>query len=544
MKGSYVSFKEHGYLSSAKNIPPRKHFLLNASIGREQAISIRPRNSHSIETEAQPTVIPVLIVGAGPVGLTMAIELARFRVPVRIIDKGASRSDKSKALAVWSRTLELLDRSGGAEVFVAAGMKVHAANFISGANVLGHINLDNIDSAYRFALMLPQPETERLLEERLQSYGVRVERQAELTAITQSGDHVSSIVHRADGGDETIESDWLLGCDGAHSTVRHKLGIDFVGDTIPTDFILADVRVEGLAIRDGELAILSHEEGLLAFFPMPSKRFRVIADVGSSGATRRADPTFEEVQAIVDRRCSDRVKLSDPVWISVFTINERKVDDYRLGRVFLAGDAAHVHSPAGGQGMNTGMQDAFNLAWKLALLARGIGVPGPLLESYTPERGPIAAEVIADSGRLTRIVASKNHLAREVRDFVGRMVFGFSIVQHAMADRLSETAVAYSDSPLNGKSTKGVPGPKVGHRIISGAPFGAGDTPRFAVMAAQSDSARAFLKRHAPIVEDTVRPPISDKGIWLVRPDGYVALVASAGHWEDLDSYLQRLTAR
>ena len=485
---------------------------------------------------------PVLIVGAGPVGLTMAVELARFGVPLRIIDKAASRSDKSKALAVWSRTLELLDRSGSAEEFVAAGMKAHAANFMSGAEVFAHINLDNVDSAYRFALMLPQPETERLLETRLESYGVRVERQAELTAITQSGDRVNSVVHYADRGEETIESEWLLGCDGAHSTIRHKLGIDFVGDTIPTDFILADVHIDGLATPNNEVAILSHEEGLLAFFPISAERFRIIADVGPSDATRRAEPTFEEVQNIVDRRYPSRIKLSNPVWTSVFTISERKVADYRLGRVFLAGDAAHVHSPAGGQGMNTGMQDAFNLAWKLALVIRGFGMSGPLLDSYTRERGPVAAQVIADSGELLRVAATRNFFAREIRNFVAHMVFGFSIVQRAMAQRLSETAIQYSDSPLSGKSAKKLPGPAVGHRIVAGAPFGSGDTPRFALIAAETDGARALVKRHASILEAAIRPPIDDKGIWLVRPDGYVALTAPAGYWEDVDQYLRRLS--
>ncbi|HEX3350960.1 MAG TPA: FAD-dependent monooxygenase, partial [Acetobacteraceae bacterium] len=182
---------------------------------------------------------PVLVVGAGPVGITMACELARYGVTVRIADKAAQRTDKSKALVLWSRTLELLDRGGGSAPFIDAGFKVGAVNFIAGHQAIGHLSMDSVESPYPYALMLPQPETERLLEERLGNLGIRVERQVELASFTSRDDGVEAVLRHADGRVETVSSDWLIGCDGAHSTVRHGLGAAFAGETMDSDWMLA-----------------------------------------------------------------------------------------------------------------------------------------------------------------------------------------------------------------------------------------------------------------------------------------------------------------
>ena len=187
----------------------------------------------------------VLVVGAGPVGLTMAAELARYRVPVRIIDQAPAPTDKSKALGVWSRTLELLDRAGCAEAFVSAGLKSSAATIRSGSERIAHIRFDSVASPFQFLLMLPQSETERLMGERVRSLGITIERSVELTGFDDLGQGVSCAIRHADGREETIEASWLIGCDGAHSLVRHKLGMAFEGDTLATNFILADVHVAG-----------------------------------------------------------------------------------------------------------------------------------------------------------------------------------------------------------------------------------------------------------------------------------------------------------
>ena len=187
----------------------------------------------------------VLIVGAGPVGLTMAAELARYGVSVRIVDKSTRRTDKSKAVVLWSRTLELLDRAGCTGAFVTLGNKVDAANIIADKTVIGHVNFSDVDSPYPFALMLPQSDTERLLEEHLGRLGINTQRQTELSSFEQDESGIRAVVRNADGQEEVVKADWLIGCDGAHSAVRHGLGLSFLGNTLQSDWILADLHLGG-----------------------------------------------------------------------------------------------------------------------------------------------------------------------------------------------------------------------------------------------------------------------------------------------------------
>jgi 2-polyprenyl-6-methoxyphenol hydroxylase-like FAD-dependent oxidoreductase len=206
----------------------------------------------------------VLIVGAGPVGLTMACELARYGVPLRVVDTSAHRTDKSKAIVIWSRTLELLDRGGGSRPFVDAGFKVHGANFLANdGEVVGHVSLDAVKSPYPYALMLPQSDTERLLEERLQSLGVAVDRQTEVTNFASEVDRVEATLRRPDGSMETVTADWLVGCDGAHSIVRHRLGVPFTGVTMNSDWMLADVHMRGYPFPDTEVSVFGRSKGRL-----------------------------------------------------------------------------------------------------------------------------------------------------------------------------------------------------------------------------------------------------------------------------------------
>ena len=380
----------------------------------------------------------VLVIGAGPVGLTMAAELARYGVGVRIVDKAAQRSDKSKALVLWSRTLELIDRMGCGASFVEAGRKVREAEIISGGATIARVNFDGLKTPHPYGLMLPQSETERLMEHHLNSLGVEVERPVELIRFVADEDAVTAFLRRPDGGEETVDVDWMIGCDGAHSVVRHGLGMEFEGDTMPSHFILADLHLTGGLPMD-EIKTYWHEAGVLVIFPISPGRYRVIADVGEPKAGGHTpDPTLEEVQLLLDQRGPAGIRASDPVWLSGFTINERKVADYRAGRVFLAGDAAHVHSPAGGQGMNTGMQDAINLAWKLALVCRGSASPEPLLGSYSAERSEVGREVLANAGRLTTIALVRGAIAQSIRNHLASMLFGFSPVKRAVTNQMSD----------------------------------------------------------------------------------------------------------
>lgn len=495
----------------------------------------------------QTTVRPqVLIAGAGPVGLTAAAELARYGISVRIVDQAAQRTDKSKALVLWSRTLELLDRAGCTPTFVAAGMRVTAANILAGSERIAHVDLTCILSNYNFALMLPQSDTERLLEEHLGRLGVTVERQTELTGFTADADGVIAQLRRGDGGVESLRAPWLLACDGARSMVRHALGLPFGGETLPSDWILADCHLHGYPFPESEIAVYWHQDGAFAVFPISPGRFRVIADVPASGAEHPAPPTLEQVQAVMERRGPQGCRASDPIWLSTFRINERKVDRYRAGRVLLAGDAAHIHSPAGGQGMNTGMQDAFNLAWKLALVCAG-ACPDELLESYSSERSAVGDTVLKAAGRLTKLATLRNHGVQAIRNRIAHLAFGLSPVRDALAKSMSEVSIGYPSSPLNGPGMHFTPGPSPGERVAPVAgqlPVGAGRAPRFALFARADEASAQLLARFPQLLEPSVRAPLSPGGAWLVRPDGYVACAAVDYEIDVIGEYLEALLAR
>jgi 2-polyprenyl-6-methoxyphenol hydroxylase-like FAD-dependent oxidoreductase len=265
--------------------------------------------------------------------------------------------------------------------------------------------------------MIPQSDTERLLEEHLARFGLKVERQVELKQFQSNADGVSCTLLHPGGREEIAEASWLIGCDGAHSTVRHQLGMEFRGSTLLSDWILANIHLNGVSGAPA-INIFWHAQGMLAIFPLQGTRYRMIADVGESsgsiGEGNRPTPTIEEVQRILDVRGPGGIQAGDPIWLSAFSINERKVSDYRSDRVFLAGDAAHVHSPAGGQGMNTGMQDAYNLTWKLALVSRAICAPEPLLSSYSAERSAIAKLVLEATGKATAMAVIRGGICRFV----------------------------------------------------------------------------------------------------------------------------------
>ena len=479
----------------------------------------------------------VMIIGAGPVGMTLAAELARYGIKPRIVDKAARRTDKSKALVLWSRTLELLDRGIGSAPFRAAGFTVDAVNFATGHKRIGRLALGSADTLYPYAMMLPQSETERLLEERLAELGVVVERNVEVTQVAPGAEGARLVLKHADGSSEDVEADWLAGCDGAHSIARHALGASFQGQTNPSDWVLADVKISGYPAPDNEMSIYWHQEGAFVIFPITPGRYRVVMDLPGSGAAVAPTPTLAEVQALMDRRGPGGMVASDPFWLSGFRINERKVSRYRFGRVFLAGDAAHVHSPAGGQGMNTGMQDAFNLGWKLAAVLQGAAGEA-LLDSYSQERNQVGEHVLKMAGRMTMAGTLRHPWAQRLRNGVAGFMLKRAQVQHFMAALMTEITIGYPDSPLNGP---GLPaGPKPGRRLrpVAGqTPPGSGERPLFALYGA-GDGLQGLVERFPALVAAEIRSPLQD-GIWLVRPDGYVACAAKTAG--EIEAYLRGL---
>jgi 2-polyprenyl-6-methoxyphenol hydroxylase-like FAD-dependent oxidoreductase len=393
--------------------------------------------------------LDVLICGAGPVGLTLATMLHYQGIDnFRIIDKAPAPSDKSKALVVWPRTLELMEKPGLVSALMESGILSHGVNIYADGKRLLHFSLDRIDSPYNAALFIPQDQTERVLNEHIASLNHGVERQVELISFKDDGNGVDCVLRHADGREESIRTAYLAGCDGAHSTVRHVLQMPFEGHTLKSGWALADVHIEG-AIAEDELSVFWDNEGIVAVFPMGHERFRIIIDLSPDAKVDEA-PTLESIQKIIDVRVKRGWKLTHPLWLTNFTINERKVKDYSRGRCFLAGDAAHIHSPAGGQGMNTGMQDACNLAWKLALVLRN-QAPASLLDSYNVERTAIGEEIVGNADKMTTVATLRGSVKQHVRNSIVRFLGNLHLVEQKMTNQLAELSICYPNSPIVGQ---------------------------------------------------------------------------------------------
>ncbi|MGK9171045.1 FAD-dependent monooxygenase [Inquilinus limosus] len=354
----------------------------------------------------------ILIVGAGPVGLTMAAELARHGTRCRIIDRLMAPSPYCRAIGITPRTLEVWDDMGIAREMIDAGLWLDGLRSIVHGRPPSDTLIDLSDLPYAH-LGIPQYETERILARHLGRFGIEIEREVTLTGLTQDADSVAVSLDRAGGRTETATFRYVIGCDGAHSAVRHHAGIAFKGDAFPMMFMLGDVHIAWDLPRGRSLrALRLVEDGppdLFVAIPLPETgRYRVsmIAPAEFSAPhgtdhgiqSERPGPSLRHLQAVADDLLPDKPTLSDLRWSSLFRISMRLAENYRRDRVFLAGDAAHIHPPTGGQGMNTGIQDAYNLAWKLALVLKG-AAPAALLDSYEAERRPVGADVVARTRR-------------------------------------------------------------------------------------------------------------------------------------------------
>jgi 2-polyprenyl-6-methoxyphenol hydroxylase-like FAD-dependent oxidoreductase len=413
----------------------------------------------------------VLVVGAGPTGLTLAAQLQAFGATVRIVDRQLDRVHESRALAVQPRTLEVLRGLGATEELIARGndavwVQLHAGGRVVRVRLFG-LGLD--DTAYPFLLFVSQAETEQILLDHLVGRGRPVERGVELVGFHADPATVTCTLRHRDGRTEQVRACYLVGCDGASSTVRHGAGIPFQGGAYPQTFALADLEVDGLD-RDAAHAFPG-QEGILLFFPLgrPASWRLLAMHPSLQGRQAPAQPSLGELQALADTMTGGSVRLHDPVWRTYFGLQHRHASRYQAGRIFLAGDAAHVHSPAGAQGMNTGIQDAWNLGWKLALVSRAVADPA-LLDTYDAERRPVGVFVVRFTDRAFSAAISTNPLLRALRTrLVPRMLplglrfdravaYGFRTV--------SQLNINYRHSPA---VQEGRPrlrrGPKAGDRL-------------------------------------------------------------------------------
>lgn len=426
--------------------------------------------------------LDVLIVGAGPTGLALAAQLQRFGRPYRIIDRSLDRGHESRALGVQARTLECLDAIGVGDALVQRGRTSTRVVMHAGARPIASVQLgeiDGLDTRYPFILFVSQAETERLLIDHLRAAGTTIERGTELVAFTAGDDQLECVLRHADGDEERLGTRYLVGCDGAHSTVRRGAGIAFEGDSYPQSFALGDIEVDG-PLEPEAINAFPGARGIAIFFPLGRPTmWRVIAvsanpvpNARDAPAETTSDLTLAELQTIVDAPTQQSVRLRDPAWLTRFHLHHRQTAHYRAGRIFLAGDAAHIHSPVGAQGMNTGIQDAWNLAWKLALVLRGAAMQN-LLDTYESERWPVGQFLLQYTDRLFGLVTrvmSAGRVASWVREGVVPravpLIMKSSWARSRIFRFVSELAIRYDSSTIVEEGTPRLRhGPRAGARL-------------------------------------------------------------------------------
>lgn len=536
--------------------------------------------------------LDALIVGAGPTGLMLAAQLRRFDARFRIIDRLLDRTRESRALAVQARTLEILQMLGLGERLVARGrtstrLKLHLEGRPVAAVTIGDIGA--LDTRFPFILFVSQSETEAVLSDHLHQSGVLIERGNELVSFARGENGLECLLQRADGRQERVHTRFVIGCDGAHSAVRKASGIEFEGGTYPQNFALGDLEADG-PLEPNAINAFAGGGGVAMFFPLGRPTtWRVIAMAADEQTaadperTSTADITgalpLSDLQHLVDPPTAAAIRLRDPAWLTRFRLHHRQTASYRKGNVFLAGDAAHIHSPVGGQGMNTGIQDAWNLGWKLGLVARGLAADR-LLDTYEAERWPIGQFLLRYTDRLfgtfTRGLAERPLATWARRVLIPHVIphlFESRRLRRTAFSFISELGIRYRKSPavaegeprqregpragdrlpdaevlLDGRSTylqEALAGPQLA-LLLCGDPrrwdsreldrllqrFGAVMRP-YRLGAAGSQSSLVDEKGHA-----LARLGVRDAAQYLVRPDGYIAFRSGGTSLDNLQRYL------
>lgn len=493
----------------------------------------------------------VLIIGAGPTGLVLALWLSKLGIKVRILDQTAAPGTTSRALAVQARTLELYRQLDLSNVIVQQGHKVPAVNLWVKGEQAARLPLDVIGNdltPYPFMEIFPQDQHEQLLIKRLAMFSVSVERQTELTSFVDDGDRVIARLLRANGQEDICEANYLAGCDGARSTVRKTLHTRFPGGTYQQVFYVADVEVDGPAIN-GELHVDLDDADFLAVFPLAGEgRARLIGTVRDERAEHADTLKFEDVSSRAIEHL--KVHVHKVNWFSTYHVHHRVAEHFRKGRAFLLGDAAHVHSPAGGQGMNTGIGDAINLAWKLASVLTG-SASDSLLDSYEVERIGFARRLVATTDRVFNFVTAEGRIANLVRTRIAPLLLPKAVALEPVRDYLfrtvSQITLNYRGMALSAGTAGEVHG---GDRLPWAPDNGIDNFDSLSTLSWQIHVygiARDTLvtwcaDRHVPLHVFAWKPAHVTAGfarnaLYLLRPDTYVAFAEISGDPKALDRY-------
>jgi 2-polyprenyl-6-methoxyphenol hydroxylase-like FAD-dependent oxidoreductase len=493
----------------------------------------------------------VLIAGAGPTGLVLALWLTRQGVRVRIIDRAAEPGTTSRALAVQARTLELYRQLDLADEVIRRGHKTPGVNLWARGHKATRLSFEHIGTGltpYAFLEIFPQDQHERLLIERLEALGVKVDRATELLDFSETGDGVVATLRMADGAETKAEARYIAGCDGARSRVREITGTGFPGGTYRQVFYVADIEGEGPPV-DGELHVDLDEADFLAVFPLAGEgRARLIGTVRDERAEHAETLKFEDVSASAIEHMGLKVRQVN--WFSTYRVHHRVTDHFRKGRAFLLGDAAHIHSPAGGQGMNTGIGDAINLAWKLAAVLGG-RAGDALLDSYEAERIVFARRLVASTDRAFSVATADGPVADILRTrifpAIAPRLTAFEQVREFMFRTVSQITLNYRGGPLSrGAAGKVHGGDRLPWALVGGVDnhasltaiawqvhvYGAAGPELVAWCEAKGLALHVFSWDAAHGVAGLTR-----NAVYLTRPDSYVAVVDPSGSPAVLDRY-------
>jgi 2-polyprenyl-6-methoxyphenol hydroxylase-like FAD-dependent oxidoreductase len=510
------------------------------------------------------TKTEVIIVGAGPTGLALACQLIRYGIDFVIIDKKETTTPYSKAIGVQARTLEIYEQIGLADKLIDLGWKAEKARMIVGGEVRGEVNFSDIGkgmSDYPYVLIVEQGKHETLIHDFITSHGQHVRWQTELESFSHDEQGVTAVIKNTAGETETVHAKFLVGCDGAKSPVRHTLGLTFEGSTFERMFYVADVQIDW-KFKNDALMVFLMKHNLLAFFPMIGEnRWRIVGTFPEEFSKDEGEVLYEEIEEQIKRDAELELDITNVNWFSTYKVHTRHVNKFSEGRCFLAGDSAHIHTPAGAQGMNTGIQDGYNLAWKLAMVLRGSS-DIKLLDTYNEERLVNAENLLKTTDRFFNLVASPEpiltYLRMHVFPYIAGAAFSIDAVKKFVFPRISQIGINYRHSSISDHESGDGFDAKAGDRLpfftLEGASiFDRLRAPKFHVLSfsdGQNEKAVTELSDEFKNIVDVCELPIyprvaevfgTDKSFRvLLRPDNYIATISNEASLAPIENYLKR----
>ncbi|HKY43838.1 MAG TPA: FAD-dependent monooxygenase [Pyrinomonadaceae bacterium] len=510
----------------------------------------------------------VIIIGAGPTGLSLACQFVRYGIDFVVVEKNETFTRFSKAIGVQARTLEIYDQLGLAQPAIKEGEITEMIRLIEGGEVRGEIPLLNFGkdlSPFPYLLMLEQSKNEELLYKYLRAHGRDVRWNTELESFTQDENGVTARIKTAPGESQTVVGKYLVGCDGASSPVRHGLGLTFEGSTFERLFYVADARVDW-ELSHKSLYVCLARDVFTAFFPMKGEnRYRIVGTFPEGKNAEQGEILYEEIEQQIKEEAKLSLDISDVRWFSLYKVHSRRVNKFSEGRCFLAGDAGHIHSPAGAQGMNTGIGDAYNLAWKLAIVIKGFAAES-ILDTYNEERLANAKRLLESTDRIFEFAAGSNWLLALFRTTIFPTVAGYMTSIDAIRKRLfpliSQIGITYRDHSLSDHTSDESDDVKAGDRLpyflLNGRSiFDHLKEPKFHLLVFSNGEHESLCEEfahefgHAAVcrvvpIDGRVREIFEKENDFIVflRPDNHIAFISSDISLDAARDYLNRIAER